>query len=304
MEWEDPVELLGRLRLGREEFLQRLLATLIVGGTYPRWNTRSTPTPQGAHFLRRLDELSFGVAAPAGTQVFVDELDLAPRSGAEPGGAPDWAVISQTRLWLIELKTEAASHRPHQIPYYFQLGAHHFPEHSVDVTYVTGPMLKPAPQTGRDRRYAHLTWDAVIPLVSEVWGGDLRREVRRYVDVLEEAVASLSQRWADWRDLFTATTATISGPPHSSDLRALIEAIEADGVQRALDWQAESLEHLQVLRIEARQLVLDSPEGSASRHVMPWIWSGGEQSKGQPLTGAGAECGFELRFWRYTSPVY
>ena len=97
-------------------------------------------------------------------------------------------MIWPHRLWLIELKTEAASHRPHQIPYYFQLGAHHFPEHAVDITYVTGPLPKPAPQTGEDRRYAHLTWDAVIPLVSEVWGRDLRPEVRRYVDVLEEAV--------------------------------------------------------------------------------------------------------------------
>ena len=54
-------------------------------------------------------------------------------------------MIWPHRLWLIELKTEAASHRPHQIPYYFQLGAHHFPKHAVDITYVTGPLLKPAP---------------------------------------------------------------------------------------------------------------------------------------------------------------
>ena len=303
MEWEDPADLLGRLRLGREEFLQRLLTTLIVGGTYPRWNSRSTPTPQGAHFLRRLDELSFGEAAPAGPQVFVDELDLQPRVESEPGGAPDWALISQNRLWLIELKTEAASHRPHQIPYYFQLGAHHFPEHSVDVTYVTGQLTKPAPTTGTDQRYAHLTWDDVVPLVG-VWGQDPRPEVRRYVSVFEDAVSSMGERWSDWRDLFTATAPPVTRPPIEGDLRALIEATEADGVQRALDWQAESLEHLQVLRMEARQLILDSPEGSATRHVMPWIWRGEEQSTGKPLTRAGAESGFELRFSRYLEPVY
>lgn len=35
---EDPAALAGRLRLGREEFCQRLLTTLILGGTYPKWN--------------------------------------------------------------------------------------------------------------------------------------------------------------------------------------------------------------------------------------------------------------------------
>ena len=305
MEWEDPAALLGRLRLGREEFLQRLLTTLIVGGTYPRWNTRSTPTPQGAHFLRRLDELSFEQAAPAGPQVFIDELELKPRTESEPGGAPDWAVLSQDRLWLIELKTEAASHRPHQIPYYFQLGAHHFPEHTVDVTYITGPLMKPAPGTDERHRYAHVRWESVLPLVAETWGEDRRPEVRRLVDVVQDAGSSLDERWADWRGRFTGqTTAPLSRPPDAGDLRGLIEATEADGVQRALDWQVESLEHLHVLRLEARELILDSPEGSASRHVMPWVWSGEEQSTGKPMTRAGAETGFELRFSRYTSPVY
>ena len=56
--------------------------------------------------------------------------------------------------------------------------------------------------------------------------------------------------------------------------------------------------------MEARRLILDSPEGSATRHVMPWIWSGEDQSTGKPLTRAGAESGFELRFSRYTSPLY
>lgn len=92
MRYEDPAALAGRLRLGREEFCQRLLTTLILGGTYPKWNTRSTPTPQGAAFLRHLDELSFGRAAPPDADVFVDELELRPRVEGEQGGAPDWAV--------------------------------------------------------------------------------------------------------------------------------------------------------------------------------------------------------------------
>jgi len=48
---EDPDLLLRRLRLGREEYCQRLLTELILGGTYPRWNTRNRPSEEGRLFL-------------------------------------------------------------------------------------------------------------------------------------------------------------------------------------------------------------------------------------------------------------
>lgn len=34
--FEDPASLLGRLKLGREEYCQRLLTMLILDGPYPR----------------------------------------------------------------------------------------------------------------------------------------------------------------------------------------------------------------------------------------------------------------------------
>jgi hypothetical protein len=40
MTFETPAQLLARLRLGREEFCQRLLTSLILHGPYPRWNTK------------------------------------------------------------------------------------------------------------------------------------------------------------------------------------------------------------------------------------------------------------------------
>ena len=73
---EDPHKLLRRLRLGREEYCQRLLTMLVLDGDYPRWNTRSTPSPAGLAFLRALDELSFGAADVPDDAAFVDELDL------------------------------------------------------------------------------------------------------------------------------------------------------------------------------------------------------------------------------------
>ena len=55
---EDPHQLLGRLKLGREEYCQRLLTMLILDDAYPRWNTRSAASPDGLRFLGLLEELS------------------------------------------------------------------------------------------------------------------------------------------------------------------------------------------------------------------------------------------------------
>jgi hypothetical protein len=86
---EDPLQLLGRLRLGREEYCQRLLTMLILAGPYPRWNSRSRPSERGTQFLRALDALCFGDAAWDGEPLFVDEFDLPKRYEEEAGCAPD-----------------------------------------------------------------------------------------------------------------------------------------------------------------------------------------------------------------------
>ncbi len=54
---------------GREEYLQRLVTTLIVGGDPPRWNTPSRPTEQGQRFLQPLDEVAHGVESDGLRQV-------------------------------------------------------------------------------------------------------------------------------------------------------------------------------------------------------------------------------------------
>jgi hypothetical protein len=79
--WEDPWALRGRLKLGREEFCQRLLTTLIVGGRYPLWNTESAPTNDGVRFLLGLQEL-VGTDADLRNCAFVDEYELAARTMA------------------------------------------------------------------------------------------------------------------------------------------------------------------------------------------------------------------------------
>lgn len=145
MALEDPGELLGRLRLGHEEYVQRLLTMLILDAPYPRWNSAHPPSPRGAQFLESLEELSYGDAGPWTEPDFVDELDLPGRHDGERGSAPDWAVRDGRRLWMIELKTEAGSHRPAQLPAYYELGRHHHPAHRIDLTYLTGPLRKDPP---------------------------------------------------------------------------------------------------------------------------------------------------------------
>ena len=313
MSYPPPPELL-RLKLGREEFCQRLVTTLIVGGTYPRWNSWSTPTTQGVEFLRRLDELSFGEPAPAPAEVFVDELELERRVDSEKGAAPDWAVIWPRRLWMIELKTEPGSHRANQIPYYFELGSHHFPDRTVDITYLTGPLSKPAPEVGKGRRYAHLTWDAVLPLVRGVWGSDPDPRVVEYVDALASVVEGLGVTWEAQRSAFVQARPTeiLDEVPDTeptrttepTDLAGLIEATAADGQQRGIPCDSASLEDVLALRQEARELILSSPADSPVRHVMPWLWSGPETTSGTPLTPGGQEHGYEARLSRYEKAVY
>jgi len=41
--WEHPTLLWHRLNLGREEYLQRLVTTLILDGVVPPWNTPRFP---------------------------------------------------------------------------------------------------------------------------------------------------------------------------------------------------------------------------------------------------------------------
>lgn len=78
-------------------------------------------------FLDRVHRLSFGDGLGTTAVVFVDEFELTARHDAEKGGAPDYAILSDQLVWLIELKTERGSHRASQVPSYFDLAHHHYP---------------------------------------------------------------------------------------------------------------------------------------------------------------------------------
>jgi hypothetical protein len=194
--WESPGDLWERLKLGREEYLQRLLTTLILDGDAPPWNMPRSPGAAGRRFLELLDKAAHGRHVGDGSWmspvVFVDEYLLPKLQDDAANGWPDWAVLSADRVRIIELKTEAGSHRAEQLPYYLRLAAAAHPDCSLDLTYITGPLRKPAPALIEGQRYSHLTWQDVLPLVHIAWGDHQRPEVQAYVEMVATVVGNLS----------------------------------------------------------------------------------------------------------------
>ncbi len=308
MEFENPRDLLRRLKLGREEYCQRLLTMLILEGPYPRWNSRSRPSKTGKGFLRALYERSFGGVWPGDDAIFVDEFELPPRHDAERGGAPDYAVLWDDRLWLIELKTEKTSHRADQISTYFNLARHHYPRAVIDVLYVTPPMHAPYDPPGPWGRYAHTTWTELAQIIRLTWPSCALPGQRAVLDGLLAALAGLDVRPAEWRATLLESPEPVAGADIEEVRSPLSAALDVaaltarDGAQRALELGAGDLEELLSLRLALRDALASSPVGSPLRHVRPWIWR--PESTGQALTAAGHEHGMEIRLSRYTAPVY
>jgi hypothetical protein len=306
--YEDPYALLARLRLGREELCQRLLTALILGGPYPRWNTRNRPSGRGEAFLRRLDELCFGEPRWRVDPTFVDELELPARTEEERGGAPDQAVLWPDRVWLIELKTEAASHRRDQLPAYFTLAAHHHRGAQIDITYITPDMKVAAPSVVKPNRYAHVTWSRTAELVATIWSDSNDAAESKACRVLLETLDQLALPPARWRaglgitQPARAQSLDVTDQGQYDDVvgRALDLARRTaeDGRHRAVDVTAHSLEALQALRLAIRDAIRTEPANAPVRHVLPWLWNA-ERSGGRPMTASGSATGYELRLSRY-----
>lgn len=304
MRFETPAELLARLRLGREELCQRLLTTLLLHGPYPRWNTRSVLAPEGAAFLCDLYERCFSDVWPSATPVFVDEFELPPRHEAEKGGAPDYGVLWDDRVWMLELKTEKASHRPGQVPGYFELAHHHYPHSRIDLTYITPPMEAPHQPAADWARYSQVTWDSLAGLLRAHWAAPTAPGQQEVVDGLLAAIDSLHMEPAEWRATLPVTSET--GPVRDArdlvdEALALASATARDGAQRAVDFLPADLDDLLAFRLEVRERLAGSPAGSPLRRVMPWIWR--PASTGRPLTAAGRAVGMELRLSRYAAQL-
>ena len=282
--------------------MQRLLTTLILDAPYPKWNTSSSASPAGIEFLRTLHALSFGAGWAGPEFAFVDEFELRGRTDVERGGAPDYAVVWSDRVWMIELKTEAASHRPNQLPLYLELGHHHFPDARIDLTYLTPPLSKPAPACEPWARYAHVTWQQVQPLVRDAWPSPTSNSQRAVVDGLCEAIDLLHAAPAEWRKhvLHDESNSIAEGAdPSSSTVTALAQTAD-DRAQRAIDLPGLDLDDLLGLRVERRDRIAAEAPDSPLRHLRPWLWNAAT-SGGAALSQSGADVGYELRLSWYSA---
>ena len=68
--------------------------------------------------------------------VFVDEIALQTGTRTNGRASPDWTLIFEDQIWMIELKTEPlAATAPPSCPHYLDLASHHLPGRAIDVTW-------------------------------------------------------------------------------------------------------------------------------------------------------------------------
>lgn len=189
MSWEDPDALLLK-KLSREEYCQRMLTSLILGARYPNWNTRNRPSTDGERFLVRLYDRAFAASLDLPIE-FIDEFNLPAMHADERGAAPDYAVLTPTRVWLIELKTEVGSHRKDQLPMYGRLAAHHHPGRQIKLLYLTPEMQREVSPGVEATRFAHLYWPEISDVLRGVWSTSVHEEERILHAALQREIGSL-----------------------------------------------------------------------------------------------------------------
>jgi hypothetical protein len=307
--------------LGREGWCQRLLTELILEGPYPPYNSRRRPAPRGLAFLGALDRLSFGSDdISPGDPTFVDEIDFPARHADEKGCAPDYTVFTEGRCWVIELKTEPASHRPRQVPDYFERARHYHPEMRIDLTYLTAGLRAPfRPDLEDWARYAHLEWSDVLGLITATWSDAEEPSIRDAMTALVTGITHLNEPTQEWwstlgysqrptlvvdRSDMPPVAVPVSAPIDNAEpTEVTYEAMQLalrtanDGVQRALGLEAGGLEALHELRLQVRRACQAAPADAALHAVQPWLWSE-STSGGKAKTTIGSRVGYELRLSR------
>ncbi|KQV19271.1 hypothetical protein ASE03_00510 [Kitasatospora sp. Root187] len=313
-------ELLSReVREGREAVVQRALSSLMLGHEPRRWNEADTPTARGRRFVALLDAAAFGEVRPGPVRL-VDEFELPSRDGAERAGWPDFALLWDDRILLIELKAEPGSHSPGQCERYLSLARHHHPGRQVDLLYVTPTMaVKALSGAPEGCHYVHTTWAAVLPHIAEAWAGTEARAESELATFLGDYLprldrpraqrASSSPADGNGREAATSpgSSEQVKPPGMPTVLRTLLETaalVQSDRRQRGVDLLDQDPESLEAVRIQGRDLLRTGPvhDGIAITHVQPWIWRA-VTSTGEALTESGRATGYELRLSPYRAPV-
>jgi hypothetical protein len=219
---------------------------------------------------------------------FVDEFELSAEDYEMQNGYPDYAVITPATLWIIELKTEAGSHRKEQLPFYARLANRRYPELQISVTYLTGTMARIESISGVNVSFRHLLWPEIVPLVELEWGKSPHKEEQLLVTAIKREIQGLDSPAK--RFLKNANVVR----------EALIAAIrvQAVGEQAGVEALPTGLQGLHDLRLRIRDALARSVD---TRNVRPWIWCA-ETSGGSALTRNGTEVGYEIRLSRYERP--
>ena len=283
MNWEDPDKLL-RFKFGREEYCQRMLTSLILAAPYPKWNSRLVPSDRGQAFLRQLYESAYNDEL-RGSLEFIDEINLPATDKNAKGGAPDYAVIAPDRLWIIELKTEAGSHRKAQMPYYEQLARYHYPDKSLDMLYLTSDMQRQDAGNFTESRFTHFFWSEILDLISETWANSEHAEEQALSTALVRELGSLDRPTKS----FTTEAVIIR------EAIKLAAEVQQDGKQKAVEVTAGGLEDLIDIRVRIAEAIA---RDAGTPNVRPWIWYEAS-SGGKALTELGRSVGCELRLSRY-----
>lgn len=278
----DPAELRQRKRYGREEYLQDLLACLIVGGNAPRWNQPVRASERGERFLRHVAQLT-GLAMKAPDALFVNEFELPRLNEGEPSGWPDFAFYSNDELLIIELKAEPGSHRRGQLSYYDALARHHHRDKKRRLVYLTPPLRANAVHDPVATTHLLLT-DVRGPLL-EIWA-DAPED--------ERTMARFIGGFIDTLNTPPVVPAEPEKKPAASQLIAIAVETARDGQQRAADVEWGDPNLLEGVRLSVRDRL-----NKAGIPAQAWIWKQAT-SGGTPLTEAGARVGVELRFSKKT----
>lgn len=291
MPWEDPdallVKKLGQ-ELSREGYLQRMLTSLILGAPYPKWNTPHNPSPSGETFLQELHGQAY--STPLNTPItFIDEFKLPSVDGKDSSRYPDYAVITPTRLWIIELKTEQGSHRREQLPLYARLATHHYPAHQIEITYLTGQMPRETRFPVANASFCHIFWSEVVGLINQIWENSANKPEQILASAISREINNLHLPVLQFQN-----TAKLI-----RDAIALAMVVQTTGKQVGIEVKADGFEALHDLRKRIRD-VLVRPE---CPNVFPWIWNAAS-SGGSPLTSLGEDVGYEIRLSKYKMPFH
>lgn len=283
MKWEDPDKLLIK-KLGREEYCQRMLTSLILSGPYPQWNTVSIPSKKGISFLEGLYDLAYGNLLKKPLE-FVDEYELQAKTEDEKGGAPDYVVMHPEHFWIIELKTEVSSHRKDQLPLYLRLAQHHHPSRIIEILYLSPEMHRETSAGFGEHSFAHLFWSEVSSLIGKIWAQSDEQHERILEAALQREFSKLDSPAKEFRETASVVRQAIE----------LARDVHESGEQRAIEINASGLNEIIKLRIRIRDAL---QRVETAKNVQPWIWYQ-KSSGGKPLTDLGLEVGCELRLSRY-----